>query len=59
MIAERHFAKRERLEQIAQDLGVSPDLVKDTYGRMLQEVGVTAANQFGQEIGEVKMETND
>jgi hypothetical protein len=59
MIAERHFTKREPLEQIAKDLGVSPDLVKDTYSRMLQEVGVTAASQFGQQFDEAKRETND
>jgi hypothetical protein len=59
MIAERHFAKREPLDQIAKDLDVSPDLVKDTYSRMLQEVGVTAANQFGQQFGEMKTDTND
>ena len=62
MIAERHFAGQEPLEKIASDLGVPPDLVKDTYGRMLQEVGITAANQFGQEIRSVhpdELKTND
>ena len=29
------------------------ELVKDTYGRMLQEVGVSAANQFGKEFGDL------
>jgi len=62
MIAERHFAGREPLEKVAADLGVSPDLVKDTYGRMLQEVGITAANQFGQDFRSVhpdELKTND
>src|SRR3990172_1295892 len=51
MIAERHFAQRQSLEQIAKDLDVPGDLVRDTHARMLQEVGVTAANQFGREFG--------
>ena len=62
MIAERHFSQNQPLETIAKDLGVSMDLVKDTYGRMLQEVGITAANQFGQEIRSVspdELKTND
>lgn len=53
MIAERHFAKREDLQQVAADLGVPLDLVKEAYGRMLQEVGVTAANEFGKQFGPV------
>jgi hypothetical protein len=53
LIAERHFAKREPLESLASTLGVSLDLMKDTMKRMLQEVGVTAANQFGQQFGPV------
>ena len=59
LIAERHFAKREPLESLAADLGVSLDLVKDTFGRMLQEVGITAANELGKQFGELKTETND
>ncbi len=62
MIAERHFAHRQTLEKVAQDLSVSIELVKDTYGRMLQEVGVSAANQFGQEYGSLNPDvgkTND
>ena len=57
LIAERHFAKREPLDAVALSLGVSLDLVTDTMKRMLQEVGITAANQFGQQFGEFK--TND
>jgi len=53
MIAERHFSQKQPLETIAKDLGVSADLVKGTYGRMLQEVGITAANQFGREFGDL------
>ena len=62
MIAERHFSQKQPLETVARDLGVSIDLVKNTFGRMLQEVGVSAANQFGQEFGTLNPEaskTND
>ncbi len=59
IIAERHFAKREPLDQIATDLQVTSDLVRDTHARMLQEVGITAANQFGQEFGGSEAKTND
>lgn len=62
MIAERHFNQKQPLETIAKDLGVSMDLVKGTYGRMLQEVGVSAANQFGREFGTLNPDapkTND
>lgn len=58
MIAERHFSRKQPLENIAKDLGVSMDLVKDTFGRMLQEVGVSAANQFGQEFGTLNPEAS-
>jgi hypothetical protein len=51
LIAERHFAQSQPLNDIAQSLGISPDLVRDTHARMLQEVGITAANQFGQDFG--------
>ena len=51
MIAERHFSGKEPLEKIATDLGITVELVRDTYGRMLQEVGISAANQFGKEHG--------
>ncbi len=56
MIAERHFSGKEPLDTIAKDLGIPADLVKDTYGRMLQEVGVSAANQFGKEFGDLNPE---
>ncbi len=59
LIAERHFAKREPLDALALSLGVSLDIVTDTMKRMLQEVGITAANQFGSQFGEVKTDTND
>ena len=51
LIAERHFAQQQTLEEIAAALGISSDLIKDTYKRMLQEVGVSAASQFGHEFG--------
>jgi len=53
MIAERHFSQNQPLETVAKDLDVSIQLVKDTFGRMLQEVGVSAANQFGKEFGDL------
>ncbi len=62
LIAERHFAKREPLDALALSLGVSLDLVTDTMKRMLQEVGISAANQFGKEYGGLNPEeqkTND
>lgn len=62
MIAERHFAGKDPLDKIATDLGVSTQLVKDTYGRMLQEAGVSAANEFGKEFGDLNPDapkTND
>ena len=62
MIAERHFSGKDPLDKIAKDLGIPADLVKDTYGRMLQEVGVTAANQFGETARPVnadELKTND
>ncbi len=61
LIAERHFGKQQPLEKVAKDLDVSLDLVMDTHARMLQEVGVTAANQFGEEFSSVipKPKTND
>lgn len=50
LIAERHFAKQESLESLAAALDISVDVAKDTMKRMLQEVGITAASQFGQEV---------
>ena len=59
MIAERHFARQQSLEEVAKTLDVSLDLVKNTHKRMLQEVGVTAANQFGREFGSLDAKAND
>ena len=53
MIAERHFSRNQPLETVAKDLDVSIQLVKDTFARMLQEVGVSAANKFGSEFGDM------
>lgn len=58
LIAERHFSQQQPLEEVAKALDVSLDLVKDTYKRMLQEAGVTAANQFGREYGDLMTPTN-
>jgi hypothetical protein len=59
MIAERHFEQRQSLDDVAKTLDVSPDLVKDTHKRMLQEVGVAAADQFSREHGDAIPKTND
>ena len=58
LIAERHFSQQQSLEEVAKALDVSLDLVRDTYKRMLQEAGVTAANQFGREYGDIINPTN-
>lgn len=50
LIAERHFSRQEPLESLAAALEVPLDLLKDTLKRMLQEVGITAASQFGHEV---------
>lgn len=62
MIAERHFAMRQGLDEVAKALGVTLELIQHTHARMLQEVGITAANQFGKEFGELNpsaSKTND
>jgi hypothetical protein len=59
MIAERHFAQRQSLEELAKALDVSLDLIRDTHARMLQEVGVTAASQLGKDLEGVIPNTND
>jgi hypothetical protein len=59
LIAERHFEQRQSLDDVAKALAVSPDLVKDTHKRMLQEVGVTAASQFSSEYGDAIPKAND
>jgi len=59
MIAERHFAQRQSLEEVAKALDVPLDLIKKTHARMLQEVGVTASKQFGKEFGEIPSKTSD
>ncbi len=59
VIAERHFGKGQSLQDIAGSLSVGLDVVQDTKKRMLQEVGMTAANQFGQEFGDIEKATND
>jgi DnaJ-domain-containing protein 1 len=59
MIAERHFEKRQSLEDVAKGLAVAVDLVKKTHARMLQEVGVSAASQFGEKFDSLTPKTND
>jgi hypothetical protein len=59
LIAERHFAEQQPLEKIAKDLDVSLELLMDTHARMLQEVGVSAADQFSKEHGPLGSNTND
>jgi len=59
IIAERHFAKGQTLQDLAGVLSVSVDLVQDTKNRMLQEAGVSAASQFGQVVTGLEKTTND
>jgi hypothetical protein len=59
MIAERHFAQHQSLEEVAKALDVSLDLLKETRARMLQEVGVTASTQFGREFSDISPKTSD
>ena len=59
LIAESHFGKGQPLEDVAKALNISLDVIKETHARMLQEAGVTAANQFGQEFGSFEPKTND
>ena len=59
LIAELYFGKGQPLEEVAKVLNVSLDLIKETHARMLQEAGVTAANQFGQEFGSFEPKSND
>jgi hypothetical protein len=59
LIAERHFSLHESLEDMAKTLDVSLSLIKDTHARMLQEVSVTAASQFGNSFTTNIPTTND
>jgi hypothetical protein len=59
MIAERHFEQRQSLEEVARELAVSVDLIRETHARMLQEVGVTAAGKFGVEFDSLAPKTSD
>ncbi len=59
LIAERHFAGRQPMEKIAKDLDIALDLLMDTHARMLQEVGVSAAEQFSKEHGGLAPSTDD
>lgn len=59
LIAERHFGGREPLDSLAKALDIPMDLAQQTLARMLQEVGVTAADQFVQETGGLEPKTDD
>lgn len=59
LIAERHFGQGQPLELLAKTLGVSMQILKDTRARMLQEVGVTAANRLADESGATEPKTDD
>jgi hypothetical protein len=59
LIAEKHFTERQSLDELAKALDVSPTLIRETHARMLQEVGVSAANQFGAEFGGLIPKSND
>ena len=47
MIAERHFAQGQPLEDLAKAFDVALELLKNTLARILQEVGITAGRQSG------------
>lgn len=59
LIAERHFSGRQSLEQIARELNIPAELVRDTHARMLQEVGISAAKTFSKEHEGFVPKTND
>ena len=59
LIAEQHFAKNQPLDTIAAALAIPLQLVQDTKARMLQEVVVSAANQFADQIAPAVKATND
>ncbi len=62
MIAEMHFGKGQTVEEVAKVLSVSTRLIADTKIRMLQEAGVTAANDFSRQsgsLGSLGTKTND
>lgn len=59
LIAERHFGLKQTLAEIAGALGVPETLIKETHARMLQEVGVAAADKFADQYGSIASETND
>ena len=62
LIAERHFAQNMSLEQIAKDLNVPGELIRDSHARMLQEAGITAMNQYHEQVREVnrdEVQTDD
>jgi len=59
LIAEQHFGQNQDLDDIAKTLDVSINLIKETHARMLQEVGVTAASQFGEKFNGIIPKTND
>ena len=59
LIAERHFGGRVSMEALAGELDVPLDLLKQTLSRMLQEVGITAQDQFIKETGGIASATND
>jgi hypothetical protein len=59
MIADLHFGQGKSLADVATTLSVPNELIQDTKNRMLQEAGVSAGNQFGQQFGDIMSKTND
>jgi biotin operon repressor len=59
LIAERHFAANQSFDEIAAALGISRELVQQTHARMLQEAGISVANEFGQQVGQAMKDTDD
>ena len=58
MIAELHYGKGMHIEELSQTLSVSTELVQDAIKRMLQEVGMKAAQEFTKQSG-LTPETSD
>jgi hypothetical protein len=59
MIADLHFGKGKSLADVAAALSVPNELIQDTKNRMLQEAGVSAGNQFGQQFGDIMSKTTN
>jgi len=46
-IAEKHYTERKTFDEIAEELDVSPDIIKRTYQIMLDDIMNTHKGKFG------------